>query len=99
MAVGVLDILPRCLSAVYFFYDPKWRCLSLGTYSSFIEMQLCQELNAKWPAISSYYMGYYIHSCVKMRYKAHMKPSELLCPEVYTWHRLDEGNAQRSRAK
>lgn len=35
IAVGVLDVLPRCLSAVYFFYDPDYRFLSLGTYSSF----------------------------------------------------------------
>lgn len=54
-------------------------------------MQLVCELSERTPAIDSYYMGFYIHSCPKMRYKAHMKPSELLCPEVYTWHRLDDG--------
>ncbi|KAH6562905.1 hypothetical protein BASA62_008853 [Batrachochytrium salamandrivorans] len=32
-----------------------------------------------------YYMGYYIHSCVKMRYKASYKPSEIMCPEIYRW--------------
>lgn len=25
-----------------------------------------------------------------MRYKANVKPSYLLCPEVYTWHLLDD---------
>lgn len=25
-----------------------------------------------------------------MRYKSNMKPSFLLCPEVFTWHLLDE---------
>lgn len=30
-------------------------------------------------------MGYYIHSCAKMRYKARISPSYLLCPVTYTW--------------
>lgn len=30
-------------------------------------------------------MGYYIHSCVKMRYKAAFSPSYLACPETYQW--------------
>ena len=33
-------------------------------------------------------MGYYIHTCPKMRYKGRLGPSDLLCPETYTWHRL-----------
>ena len=33
-------------------------------------------------------MGYYIHSCPKMRYKGRLAPSDLLCPETYTWHPL-----------
>lgn len=35
-------------------------------------------------------MGYYIHSCVKMRYKAQFKPSFLLCPEVFTWQLITD---------
>lgn len=34
IAVGVLDILPRCVSSVYFFYDPDYSFLSLGVYSA-----------------------------------------------------------------
>ena len=34
---------------------------------------------------TQYYMGYYIHSCAKMRYKALYSPSYLLCPETYSW--------------
>lgn len=30
-------------------------------------------------------MGYYIHTIPKMKYKAKMKPSSLLCPETYIW--------------
>lgn len=35
-------------------------------------------------------MGFYIHSCAKMRYKAKFRPSYLLCPLRYTWHAIDK---------
>ncbi|XP_064121115.1 arginyl-tRNA--protein transferase 1-like [Macrobrachium nipponense] len=34
IAVGVLDILPHCVSSVYLYYDPEFSFLSLGTYAS-----------------------------------------------------------------
>ena len=34
IAVGVVDLLTKCLSAKYFFYDPDYNFLSLGTYSA-----------------------------------------------------------------
>lgn len=36
-------------------------------------------------------MGFYIHSCPKMRYKGKLTGSYLLCPEAYTWHLLNDG--------
>lgn len=90
IAVGVIDILPYCLSSVYFFYDPEYSFLSLGTYSSLREVAFAQELNKELPELQNYYMGFYIHSCPKMRYKAKLAASYLLCPEVYTWHRINE---------
>ncbi|VDP95658.1 unnamed protein product [Trichobilharzia regenti] len=33
----------------------------------------------------SYYMGFYIHSCRKMSYKAQYTPAYLACPETYNW--------------
>ena len=41
------------------------------------------------PALRHYCMGYYIHSCPKMRYKAAFKPSQLLCPATFTWVPLE----------
>lgn len=38
------------------------------------------------PSLNYYYLGFYIHTCKKMYYKAAFKPSFLLCPEVKTWH-------------
>lgn len=37
------------------------------------------------PQLRYYCMGFYIHSCPKMRYKAAFQPSELLCPETFCW--------------
>lgn len=34
-------------------------------------------------------MGFYIHSCVKMRYKGEFHPQYVLDPERYTWDLLD----------
>ncbi|XP_043265261.1 arginyl-tRNA--protein transferase 1 isoform X2 [Colletes gigas] len=85
IAVGVIDILPACISSVYFFYDPAYAHLSLGTFSSLREVCLTRELNRSAENLKYYYMGFYIHTCPKMRYKTRMKPSKLLCPETYRW--------------
>ncbi|KAK0178712.1 hypothetical protein PV327_007575 [Microctonus hyperodae] len=89
IAVGVIDILPYCVSSVYFFYDPAFSFLSLGTYSSLMEVRLTRELNKKVKDLKYYYMGYYIHSIPKMRYKAKMRPSKLLCPATFKWFDID----------
>ncbi|XP_011876560.1 PREDICTED: arginyl-tRNA--protein transferase 1 isoform X1 [Vollenhovia emeryi] len=85
IAVGVIDILPSCISSVYFFYDPAYNQLSLGTFSSLREVYLTRQLNKVASNLKYYYMGFYIHTCPKMRYKARMRPSKLLCPETYVW--------------
>ncbi|XP_065369345.1 arginyl-tRNA--protein transferase 1 isoform X2 [Calliphora vicina] len=90
IAVAVIDILPHCISSVYFFYDPDYNFLSLGTYSSLREIELVQILANIVPSLKYYYMGFYIHSCPKMRYKGKLSCSYLLCPETYTWHLLTD---------
>ncbi len=90
IGVGVLDILDKCVSSVYFFYDPEYQFLNLGTYSALLEINLVQKMNKIDPEIKFYYLGFYVYSCRKMRYKGNFKPSFLLDPEVYTWHRIEE---------
>eukprot|EP01025_Chloroclados_australasicus_P002119 TRINITY_DN10491_c0_g2_i3.p1 TRINITY_DN10491_c0_g2~~TRINITY_DN10491_c0_g2_i3.p1 ORF type:complete len:545 (-),score=51.44 TRINITY_DN10491_c0_g2_i3:621-2255(-) len=85
VAVGVVDILPRCLSSKYFFWDPDYARLSLGKFSAVKEIQWVQEARKTCPDLQYYYMGYYIQSCPKMRYKGDYKPSQLLCPQKFTW--------------
>jgi arginine-tRNA-protein transferase len=84
VAVGVVDILPSCLSSKYLFWDPDLAFLSLGKYSALREIQWVQEANKVCPTLAYYYLGFYIHSCPKMRYKASYSPSELLCPVNYS---------------
>ncbi|KAM7104034.1 arginyl-tRNA--protein transferase 1 isoform 6-T6 [Ciconia maguari] len=69
IAVGVIDILPYCVSSVYLYYDPDYSFLSLGVYSALREIAFTRQLHEKAPDLCFYYMGFYIHSCPKMRYK------------------------------
>ncbi|KAK2530683.1 Ate1 [Columba guinea] len=85
IAVGVIDILPYCVSSVYLYYDPDYSFLSLGVYSALREIAFTRQLHEKAPDLCFYYMGFYIHSCPKMRYKGQYRPSDLLCPETYVW--------------
>ena len=84
VAVGVMDILPKCLSSVYMYYDPSYYFLNLGVYTALKEIELTRKLHlGDRDTFKYYYMGYYIHSCQKMKYKANYNPSYLLCPESY----------------
>uniref|UniRef100_A0A8C0YNT1 Arginyl-tRNA--protein transferase 1 n=2 Tax=Cyprinus carpio TaxID=7962 RepID=A0A8C0YNT1_CYPCA len=85
VAVGVLDILPSCVSSVYLYYHPDFSSLSLGTYSALREIAFTRQLQQQSPKLAYYYLGFYVHSCPKMRYKGQYQPSDLLCPETYTW--------------
>ncbi|KAF9382875.1 Arginyl-tRNA--protein transferase 1 [Podila verticillata] len=87
IAVSVIDILPECVSAVYFYYDPDYSILSLGKYSAQREIALVQTLNTKpgFEDLKFYYMGFYIFTCQKMTYKGQFHPSFLLDPETYNW--------------
>lgn len=82
-AVGVCDILPTGFSSVYFFYDPEMNPWNIGTWSAVKEIEWIRE--RAHPVFRYYYMGFYIETCVKMRYKGEFAPSELLCPETYRW--------------
>mmetsp|Transcript_8327 Transcript_8327/g.14137 ORF Transcript_8327/g.14137 Transcript_8327/m.14137 type:complete len:617 (-) Transcript_8327:148-1998(-) len=85
VAVGVVDVLPRCLSSVYAFYDPDYRHLVLGKLTALKEIEWVRRAAAARPGLRFYYLGYYIHDCPKMRYKGEYAPSALLCPETYRW--------------
>ncbi|GAD93427.1 arginine-tRNA-protein transferase [Paecilomyces variotii No. 5] len=84
IAVAVLDLLPHGVSSVYIFYDPEFGNWEFGKLSALREIAFALENNYQY-----YYMGYYIHSCQKMRYKGTYRPQYILDPESYTWDPLD----------
>jgi arginine-tRNA-protein transferase len=73
VGVGYVDDLPGGLSAIYFFYDPDERRLSLGTWNvlSLIE-------HAARRRLPHVYLGYYVFGCPSMEYKARFVPNEVL---------------------
>ncbi|VDM35895.1 unnamed protein product [Hydatigera taeniaeformis] len=92
IGVGVIDIVPGCLSSVYFFYDPAFAFLRLGTYSALQEVAFVRHLHRTYGSVvpayadfTFYHMGFYVHSCGKMVYKNNYLPSYLACPETYEW--------------
>ncbi|KAK5443491.1 Arginyl-tRNA--protein transferase 1 [Exophiala xenobiotica] len=85
VAVAVLDLLPHAVSSVYLFYDPEYRQWDFGKMSALREIALALEAKYEF-----YYMGYYIHSCIKMRYKGTFSPSYLLDPESLEWCLFDK---------
>lgn len=91
VAIGVLDLLPHAVSAVYFIYHQDLEKFSLGKLSALREAALTLEGEHQY-----YYMGYYIHSCQKMRYKAEFKPQYILDLETMQWNLLDDPQIRRS---
>lgn len=89
IAMAVLDLLPHAVSGVYFIYHREFEKWSLGKLSALREAALALEGGYEY-----YYMGYYIHSCLKMRYKGTYKPQHVLDFESFTWDPLDENMAQ-----
>ncbi|EPT02754.1 hypothetical protein FOMPIDRAFT_1143185 [Fomitopsis schrenkii] len=91
IAIGVIDVLPNCVSSVYFMYEKEWEKHSLGKLSALREVSLAKEMHDAGLADMGYlYMGFYIQSCPKMRYKGDYAPSYLADPEDYTWHPLEK---------
>ena len=89
IAVGVVDLLPQCLSSVYLFYDSEtYANLDLGTYTVLREIELVREMTRSHANIKFVYLGFWIADCVKMKYKAKFGPSQLLCPLRHTWHHI-----------
>ncbi|KAI0254902.1 arginine-tRNA-protein transferase [Lactifluus subvellereus] len=89
IAMGVIDILPSCVSSVYFMWEKEYEKFSLGKLSAMREISLAKEFHdAGVPQLKHLYMGYYVHTCQKMKYKGEYSPSYLADPEDFSWHFL-----------
>lgn len=85
VAVGVLDLLPQCVSSVYFLYDESIYKHVPGKLGALYEITLALEEGYRW-----WYPGFYIHSCAKMRYKMDYQPQYILDPESLEWDLMDQ---------
>ncbi|RUM66594.1 MAG: arginyltransferase [Sulfurospirillum sp.] len=73
VGVDLIDILDDGISAIYFFYDPDFPKLSLGTYSLLYQIELAKLLNLKY-----IYLGYWVDGCKAFAYKTKFEPLEKL---------------------
>ncbi|KAI4144791.1 MAG: hypothetical protein LQ340_006532 [Diploschistes diacapsis] len=85
VALGVLDLMPHCVSSVYLIYHQDFNRWEFGKLSALREIAMAIEEGYRY-----YYMGYYIHSCTKMKYKRDFRPTYVLDPESYEWNLFDE---------
>ena len=85
VAIGCLDLLPNCVSTVYFMYHESVIQHGFGKLGALREIALAKEESYRW-----WYAGFYIHSCGKMRYKGAYSPQYVLDPQSYDWDPLDE---------
>ncbi|KAK4506957.1 hypothetical protein PRZ48_000690 [Zasmidium cellare] len=85
IAMAVLDLLPHAVSGVYFIYHSDFEKWSFGKLSALREAALAHEQGYQY-----YYMGYYIHSCKKMRYKGDYKQQYVLDYDSLAWDPLDD---------
>lgn len=85
VAIGVLDLLPDCVSSVYFAYHESMHQYAPGKLGALFEIALTTERGYRW-----WYPGFYIHNCPKMRYKMDYSPQFILDPETLTWDPLDK---------
>ena len=60
MAVAVLDVLPRCLSSKYVFWDPALASLSLGKLTALREIAWVQDASCVCPQLHYYFQ---VSSC------------------------------------
>lgn len=64
------------LSAIYFFWEPRYRERSLGTWNV-----LCLIDEARRRGLPYVYLGYYVAGCPSMEYKPRFVPNEVRGPD------------------
>jgi arginine-tRNA-protein transferase len=76
LALAGQEPLAGGLSAIYFFYDPRDRALSLGIWNV---LSLIEEAGRQ--GLPCVYLGYYVAGCQSMEYKVHFVPNQLRGPD------------------
>jgi arginyl-tRNA--protein-N-Asp/Glu arginylyltransferase len=79
VAVAIADAGRESISAVYCYYDPAFRPLSLGTYSVLRHIALCRDTGRRY-----LYLGFYIAESPHMSYKSRFRPNQRLIDGVWS---------------
>jgi arginine-tRNA-protein transferase len=87
VGVGLFDMTARAISAAFFFYDPDYARLSLGTANVVALID-----DARAGSRAHVYLGYRVAACASLAYKAAFAPHELLHNrpgplDAPQWHR------------
>lgn len=83
LGVGLADVEPQCLSAVYFFFDPDEERRSPGVLNVLALVQEARRLERPW-----LYLGYWVQGSRTMDYKIGYRPCEVLEADG-SWTRFD----------
>ena len=79
VAVGIVDILPTCLSSVYLYYDTDYQFLDLGVLTSILEIEYIKSFHDLIDNNFNYYLlGFYAENVQKLRYKGFYFPTQIL---------------------
>ncbi len=73
VGLGLFDITPRALSAAFFFHDPEYARMSLGTANILALID-----DARGSGRPHVYLGYRVEGCASLQYKAAFRAHELL---------------------
>jgi arginyl-tRNA--protein-N-Asp/Glu arginylyltransferase len=82
VAVGVADLEPHAMSAVYCYFEPAAARRSLGVFNVLCMIDECRRRGLSW-----LYLGYWVAASAKMNYKARYRPCEALGADG-RWTRL-----------
>lgn len=84
VAVSHLDVTAHSMSAIYCYFDEKYRRFSPGKLAIYKEIELAKELGIQW-----LYLGYYIPSNPYTQYKIQFKPNQLMTEENQWFDYMD----------
>lgn len=73
VGVGLADVEPLAMSAVYSYFHPSLSGRSLGVFNILWMIEECRRRGK-----AHLYLGYYVRDCPKMSYKADYRPCEIL---------------------
>jgi len=78
IAIAVVDQLQKAYSAIYSFFDPDLQQRSLGKFAILYLIEQSKQSGYSW-----LYLGYWIASCNKMKYKIEYQPIECFIDEEW----------------